>query len=262
MLRSKLDAKEFEALPEAQRGFYRKAGEHYVLDVDQEDVMTTFGTALLTNRDKLAAEKKALQAKLAKYEALGMAAEDLDAMVAAQKKAETERLTGQAQWERLKEQMAEQHQKELKKLADDRDFLWSLLEERDGKMALTEAVIAAGGLPELLVPALLPNIAVRRGEDGRPQTHVVYPDGPSRGQVRIKNASGDPMTVADLVAEAKAREAFAPAFRVKGASGGGGTASSGSGGERSTKVVPLDPTAILANLEGIAKGTVAVEIPS
>lgn len=121
------------------------------------------------------------------------------------------------------------------------------LESRLIEAEATAAVVAAGGVPELLLPVLLPKLEVQE-EAGR-------------FQVRVKGVGGDaetPVSIVDLVNELRLSATYGRAFDGTGKSGSGAPADAASGGGL-VSLSAGDPLMLGRHLNDIASGRVTVE---
>ena len=128
--------------------------------------------------------------------------------------------------------------------------LRALLERRLVEAEATTAVLAARGVPQLLLPAILPMLGVVE-EDGQPRVRVVDEDGRPR-----EDAEGRPLAVAALVDELARSEIYGRAFDGRGKTGSG-TPATGQGADVAT-ISLSDPAALGRHLADIAAGRVRV----
>ena len=121
------------------------------------------------------------------------------------------------------------------------------LETRLIEAEATAAIIAAAGVPELLLPVMLPRLGVRE-LDGAFQVQVLGP------------VDGDevPESLAELVDALRRSEIYGRAFAGTGKSGSGAPADSAGGG-RTTSLAAGDPLALGRHLRDIAAGRITVE---
>jgi hypothetical protein len=149
-------------------------------------------------------------------------------------------------------QKAAQRIAELEKSVGEKDGTIDHLVRRSGAAAELAAKKANA---ELLMPHVLERTETKLGPDGKPVVVVIDP---VTRAPRLKDHLGNPMTLADLVAEMEGDTKFAAAFEGKLPSGSGAKTETGKGGSV-TKIPKGDNAAFLANLDGIAAGTVVVE---
>lgn len=207
--------------------------------------------AILAKRDEALAEAKRAKALAAKYK-------DVDpdeyrslkqqAAEAAQKKAIEE-----GNLESWKKQFQDQFAKEKEPLVNENKNLRSALERRLVDAEATAALAAAKGKTKVLLPHIKASVKVVE-EDGEFVVQVVD----SKGNPRIGDAKGNLMTISQLVEELKSDPEFAQNFEGTGSSGGGASRSIASGVGGSRTVSMSDNDALLANMDGILKGTVKV----
>jgi len=158
------------------------------------------------------------------YEKYTKEKEDFDKK---QKELEDKKLQDEGQWVALKDKMAIAHKNALDLMtAENETTVTNLRKALDKELienSLAKAIDKEKGNAFFLVPHLKGSIkTVLNGEAF--ETHVV--DG--EGQQRMTD-EGNPFSISDLVAEAKANEMFAPAFPDLN-SGSGRGANHGSGG--------------------------------
>lgn len=131
----------------------------------------------------------------------------------------------------LREQLEQQYQEKLTEVEQQAKTYKSALEQRLLDGAAVEALSKAKGNVDLLLPHVKSHLRVVE-EDGK--FHVVVVD--DAGEIRYSldpKRAGQPMSVGELVAEMKAKDAYAPAFEFDNA--GGGASGSGRSGMRGIK---------------------------
>jgi hypothetical protein len=213
-----------DLVPEPFRPFYREDGGQFVADL----VPGAEVVGLKRKANDLLEEKKALAARFdgvdpEEYKALkssGKTAKDLD--------------------DRLKAAAAEKAALEAQ-LADVRGKFKGTTKQNE----ITRALAAENANVELLAPLVSQLVDV--DDDG----HVVVRAGD--GGIRYKDGAGNRFTVADLLAEMKAKPAYQPAFNVKVGSGGGAS----QGGAPQGRLVDVkDHRAFTDSIDDIAAGKV------
>lgn len=206
-----------DAVPEAQRGLYKELEDKsgFVLDVDGgEDV---FAAGLKRNRDQVLTEKKKLEGELGAFKGLGLAPEKIKELVDAHTKAEEEKQRAAGNFEELRKQLIEKHNGDLSKATAREQKLLRVIENNLASKEAAAAITKLGGNATLLLPHVMQEIrVVEDGDDFK--AIVVAKDGKTP---RIKNGSGDAMTIEDLVAEFKERKEYGGGFAGTGASGSG-----------------------------------------
>lgn len=223
MLKMTVDS--LEAIDETLRDFYEQDGDKFKLKVEGIEPVDGLKSALQKERaDRAAAEK---QAKA--WSAVGKTPDEIKELLAAQEKADEDKATRAGEWDKLKAQMNEKHQTELKSREDKIAAMQSTLERHLIDATATAAIAAEKGVPDLLLPHVQRHVRVV-DEDGEFAVKVVD----ARGDPRV-DAKGEPLTIADLVKEMKASEIFGRAFEASGNTGSGKQPGSGSGGTGTAK---------------------------
>lgn len=225
MNKLKLTVDDIDSVDETLRGLYEEDGGTYRLKVEGLPDTSGFEAKLSTAQKEAIAERKKRQA----WEALGKSPEEIKELLAAQEKADEDKATRAGEWDKLKAQMNEKHQTELKSREDKIAAMQSTLERHLIDATATAAIAAEKGVPDLLLPHVQRHVRVV-DEDGEFAVKVVD----ARGDPRV-DAKGEPLTIADLVKEMKASEIFGRAFEASGNTGSGKQPGSGSGGTGTAK---------------------------
>lgn len=221
--------KKQEDIPENSRHlFEEKNGEWVFTGVEMEDT-----SALKAAYERVKAAEKALRSRF------GNLPEDLDAeqiiaLLEEKKQREEEGAKKAGEFDKLKEQLVQQHQKELAKTTERA----AGLEKAIQKLVLDNAVMRTFEdmkddirSPELLRPHVLNALRVTEVQPFTFQVEVLGED----GQPRIGDSKGVLLSPKQLVEEMRAKDAFAPAFNAP--------KSSGSGAGEDGKRVPPGPGA-------------------
>lgn len=159
--------------------------------------------------------------------------------------------TKKGEFEKLKEQMVGKHQQELgdkdKTLSGMRAALESYLIDSEATRELAEVK----GAPTLMLPHVRAQVKVIE-EEGKFVARVVDKD----GNPRIGDASGEPMSIKQLVAEMRASEAFGRAFEASGASGSGAPSGGAGGtpGKKQYRLAEFNAMSALARAAAMAAG--------
>lgn len=206
-----------DTIPEAARGAYVPDGAKFRLDAEFEDT-----TGLKSKNAELLNKNKALAARAA---LLGdRAPEDVQAdldYAAEQRKLDAEK---KGRYDDIIKQQAEKSAQAIalkdKELAARDAEVYDLI----GRQAAIEAISGAGGKVKKLLDPVLKNVKVIRGEDGKAVAVVV--DG--KGNPRIQDAAGTPMTIAQLVETFKADEDYGNDFAAPNVGGSGARNETGS----------------------------------
>lgn len=182
-------------------------------------------TALYTANDKIRTENKQLQRKgevdlsaLSDYgttvaeiaEAVGLKVKDLEDAVAAGDDGK------QTALEKMRTEMKAAHQKELDAVNGKVDGMRTALHSHLVTAAASTALSAENGMVELALPFVEKSVKVIE-VDGEYHPRVIDKD----GDVRISGATGEPMSIAELVKEMKGTETYQPLFKSEAKPGGG-----------------------------------------
>ena len=131
---------------------------------------------------------------------------------------ESERISQlQAELEKTRTAAKREREKEIAPVMERNRALTDQLKSVMIDNALTEAITQAGGSVPLLLRALKDEVRAAESDNGGIEVQIVDRD----GTPRVTGADLKPMGFAELVAEKRADEQFAPAFGANGHSGGG-----------------------------------------
>jgi hypothetical protein len=205
---------------------------------------------LKANRDEALREAKKAKEALQNYE--GVDASEYAKLKAASEEAERKKAEAQGDFKRLEAQLIERHKDETDKFAGREQKVRAALEKRLVQAELTAAIARAKGNPELLLPHAERFVRVKETDND----FVAYV-ADEQGNPLVSDGQGTPMTFDQLV-EQRLMARFPAAFEGTGSSGGGASRPSGGTGGGARSIAANDADAFLANLEGIAKGTVTV----
>ncbi len=199
------------------RNFYVEKNGKYQLDVSGIEDTGGLKSAL----DKEREAHKRLEKATKSWEKLGKTPEEISEILQAHEDAEKAKAEKAGDWEKLKAQMNDSHAKEIAAKDNELASMRKALEANLIDAQATSAIAAAKGVPELLLPHVKSHVKVVENE-GNYKVAVVD----AKGDPRI-NGKGEPLTIADLVAEMKQSEVFGRAFEGTGHTGTGKEASSG-----------------------------------
>lgn len=220
----KFEVESLDGLDEKVKSLYTEKDGKYRLSVEgipePEDV-TPLKSALAKER-KAAADA----AKIAKqYQGLGLTAEEIAELVEEKKKADEEKAKSAGEWDKLKNQLNEKHQKELDEERGRVTTMKTTLEKHLINAQAVAAIAGEKGVPELLLPHVQRFTKVVE-QDGEFVVQIVD----AKGDPRI-NAKGEPLTIPDLIKEMKADvNVYGRAFEGSGQSGSGMRPEGGNGG--------------------------------
>jgi hypothetical protein len=215
-----------DAIPEAARGAYVERNGKFHLDAEIEDT-----SGLKANNAALRKEKEALQARA---KLLGdRTAEDVQADFEYAAKAREDAAKAAGNYEELKKVQAAELTKRDQAIAELKEARRSDLAKRTA----VEAISTAGGKVKKLLDPILKEIKVVE-VDGELVAQVVD----AKGNPRIVDGQGTPMTVAQLVEKFKADDDYANDFLASGSNGSGARNDSGARSGTSTVLIPKNAT--------------------
>lgn len=235
----KLIVDKIEDIEEAHRPLYVEKEGKFHLDVDGIDEHPSV-VKLKQQQEAARRSERAMKDQVAKWEKLGKSDEEIAALIAAEEQNKQTALERAGEWDKLKEQMNERHQLEVKRLEGLTEAEKTANKALNAKIRrylvdskATSAIAAAEGEPELLLDYVKRFIKVEEDEHGEFFTSIVD----DKGGARV-NGKGDPLTVDELLAEMKSSEKLGRAFKASGASGGGAAPGGGSNPKLTPPGVP------------------------
>ena len=197
---------------------------------------------LRTNRDAILGEKKEIQKKLEAYTDIDPAKHK--ALLEADAKRQEEKAKAEGNWEKLQQQLIDQHTEEVAKRDERNKTLLTALEEQLVTRAALESLTKQKAAAGLLLPHVLKQLRMVE-EDGEFSTVVVDVAGAKRLAKDAKDTS-DMMTIDQLVESMKEQDEFAPAFG-KTMDGGNNTQSTAQGSDQTTRASGNAPKVIKGN---------------
>jgi hypothetical protein len=218
----KLEVEKLDDVPESARSLYKEVDGRFRLDVDVDD-------AVKTATSKANKEAAQFRHQVKKWEGLGKTPEEIQELLEMAAKAEEEKALKGGEWEKLKQQMMDQHNKALSAKDTSLQTMRGTLEKHLIDGAATAAIAEAKGVPQLLLPHVRAQVRVVE-EDGNFVARVVN----AKGEPRV-DGKGEFMSIADLVGEMRQNEVFGRAFESSGAGGSGTPAN---GGSKSSSGIP------------------------
>jgi hypothetical protein len=238
-----------DAIPEAQRGLYKESNGKFVLDVDGYEDPTGLKSALDKERKRASEAEK--QAKA--WANMGKSPEEIQALVETQRKAEEDKALKGGEFDKLKQQIIDQHKTELGKKDERIGTLTKSLERRLVDADATAAIAEAKGVPALLLPHV--RAAVKVVEvDGDFKVQVVD----AQGTPRV-NGKGESLSIADLVSEMRQSEIFGRAFEPSGTTGSGASGGGSGGSGKTMKRAAFDALKPAERAKAMAAGTQVVD---
>jgi hypothetical protein len=221
-----LIAEKLDAIPEAARGAYVEKNGKFVLDAEIEDTagLKAKNAELIGANKKLAERAKVLGDRTA---------EEIQADLDLAAQARERKAKDEGNFEELKKLQALELKKRDDALATTEAEIYDLV----ARNAAIEAITAAGGKVKKLVGEVLKSVRVVK--DGNVRVAQVVD---AKGNPRIVDGQGTPMTIAQLVETFKADDDYAVDFAASGASGSGARNDGGGGGARGLVLIPKDAT--------------------
>lgn len=216
---------------------------------EEYNAMVAERDALKANRDEALGEAKRAKKALQNYD--GVDPTEYKSLKDAAAAAEEKRAAAEGDFNTLKKQLVENHQKELGARDGKIGKLTKALERRLIQAELTKAIAAKKGDPELLLP-YAERFARTKETDDDYEAFLVD----QAGNPRYSDGQATPMTF-DAFVEQELMTKFPRAFEGTGSSGGGAPKSNAGGGGVK-RIASGDNAAFLANLDAIAKGDVEV----
>ncbi len=216
--------------PEALREHYTEKDGKFVLGVEPvggyalEDV-TGLKSALgaeRTQREKF--ERDVIRFKDIDPDKARTALAELEELKKLDPTAEADKIAN-TKFEGAKAQLLEKHAADLGVRDERIGHLSKTVDVLVREQRATAEIAEAKGSIDLLMPIVLAQTRTVE-KDGRFVTEVID----DKGNVRIGDSNGNPMTMKELVAELRASEKFGRAFEGDGHSGSGKEADSGHGG--------------------------------
>ena len=254
-----------EGLSEQEQAHYvEKEGKFYLVVTAVDGVSLENVTGLKTTLGKLRTNETELQKQVA---ALTDKFGDLDpeeARIALEKYDEVKNWSGtkkiQEAVEASKRELVKQHKKEKEELENELSNTQGQLTDAIVDTKIVEALTKEEGNIPLLMPHVKQHVRMVKNTDGKFIPEVVN----ERGEQRIGDSDGNPMTINQYIAEMKTQKTFAAGFPGANSTGSGGSSDSDSGTQKRTggskTVVASDGKAMSASLEDIASGKMAVDM--
>jgi hypothetical protein len=239
-----------DEIPEALRGDYVEKDGEWIPDV--EDAESIYAASLKRSQREILDDLKKAQAKLKAYDGIDPAEYAKLKQAADEATAAAAKASGN--WEAREKQLVEQYTKEIKKSQDEAASLRGTVEELVVENELRRELEQVAVDVDLALPHVRRHVRPMLDEaTGRYVARVVD----EKGQVRIADVKGTPMTIALRVKEWSEEPKNAPLVKGTGASGSGGRGSGTPPGGKKT-IRAGDSAAFNANLDGIIKGDVVV----
>jgi hypothetical protein len=219
-------------VPETVRDFYEESDGRFRLKVEGVEFpeeVKGLKTALERERDarkRIEQEARTLREQIPE----GFDPERWEQLTKAEKEREQRKAEEKGEWEKLRGQLQEQHQKQIQEWEGREKTLLSQLDQK----IVDEAILGAAAQHDAyahLLPKYAKDFVKVVEEDGRRRPVVVD----ERGDRRL-NEKGEDMTIPQLVEWMKVQEQYWPLFKGHGVAGGGSSGRSGAGGAHSKKI--------------------------
>jgi hypothetical protein len=241
-----------EEIPEGKDDLFIEQDGKWVLDTDVDEHPAVQGLKSAYGKEQ--ERRKAQGTRLKAFEALGHEPDDLEKVIEMAESAAGGK-KGAADLATWKEQTVKAHKAQTDKLTagiQKRDaVLGQILGENELRKELGPKALSMTALLAIAKPLVKVEFDEETG-----QASVAVID--EKGIARVANGQGQPFTIKDLVAELEAKDDLKALF--KGTDKRGSGASGEKGQQEASKTIPFgDSKAFLANLDGIAKGDVAVQ---
>lgn len=215
--------KDLSSVPEHLRQFYEAKKNAAGEDGFEIQDISALKSALANAKSERAALKGKAD-KVTAFEELGVDIDDLKALIAAKKTKDEDDAKAAGNWDKLKQQLVDQHNVAMatkdKELASMRSALEVHLIDADA----TRYIAEEKGEPDLLLHHVRSHVKVIQ-KDGKFMTQVVGADGAPR-----IDGQGQPISIKALVGEMKKEPRFKRAFDGINHSGSGAPPNGGGGG--------------------------------
>lgn len=218
----KLIVDSLEAVEEPLRTLYEADGDKFKLKVDGLEDTSGLKSALAAERKRADAEARDKK----RWASLGKTPEEIQELLEAQEQRALTEAEKKGEWDKLRGQMNDKHQADLKAKDETIGAMRKRLEAELVDAKATAAIASMKGVPELLLPH------VQRQTKVDDNFNVIVVD--SKGDPRV-NGKGEPLTISDLITEMKGNEIYGRAFEGSGQSGSGMQPNKGGGGSPSNK---------------------------
>lgn len=211
-----------DTVPEAMRGLYTEDNGKFKLRVRGIEDTSGLKSALDKERQSRSAFEKQVKA----WQGIGKTPDEISELLREQDERTTHDAEKKGEWDKLRAQMNEKHQTALNAKDADLVKMRSTLEKHLVESQAIAEIAKLKGVPELLLPHVQRQVKV---DDDFKVTVV-----DAKGDPRV-NGKGEPLSIADLVAEMRQHEVFGRAFDGSGKSGSGTPPNGRAGGTGNDK---------------------------
>lgn len=250
VLKHTLDAAGLQQIPENLRSIYEAPAEEggdYSVPESLRPVADAI-TGLFNANSKIRGENKELTAAAKAAPDLGELAEfggtakeiadAVKARIAELEASGTDGERGKQIIDKMRREMKAAHEAELKGKDEENGALRGTVHKYLINSAATSALASEGAIADLALPFVQQHVKVIQA-DGEFHARVVDKD----GDVRISGATGEPMSITELVREMKGMEKYAPLFKSEAQGGGGAKPSAGKGAKAPDNLSPTQKIA-------------------
>lgn len=207
-------------VPENLRELYAETDNGYRLNVDGYEDPSNLKSALQKERE--AAKKYSRE--LEGWKKTGKSPDEIADLLLQAEKADEDKAKNAGEWDKLKDQLMEKHNRELSTREEALKGMKSTLESYLVDAQAASAISEHKGVTQLLMPHVKAAVKVI-DEDGQYKVRVVN----DRGEPRI-NDKGEYMTINELVSEMRQSEVYGRAFESSAKAGSGANPAGGSSG--------------------------------
>lgn len=210
-----------DKVPEQFRSLYIESDDGYDVNPDFKGVVEAI-TGLNKSLTAARNDAKSKTVDLSGLSDFGETVEEIVEGVTAKIKGLEDDLAkggdAKANLDKLREDMKKAHMAEVETLNKRSEALKGQLYNHLVENKATEAIVAAKGIPELLLPFVKNQIQPVE-VDGKYEVQVVEAD--DTKQQRYSGVTGQPMSISELVTEMKSQEKFGRLFESETPAGGG-----------------------------------------
>lgn len=172
-------------------------------------------------------EAKNYRLKAKKFEETGYSPEDLQELKEKQEKQKLKEYERKGEWEKLKNQLTEQFEREKQQYEEQLNKMKSSMEKNVVEKEVVNAINKHEGISRILEPHVKSAVQLVEEDDGTMVPRVVDNDGSPKF-----NTKGEYMSVDEYVATLREDEEFGVAFKGRGQSGAGTKSTNSTGGQK------------------------------
>lgn len=236
------------AVPEDFKGLYEKTDEGYKLRSEDPGVKAAISAITGLNKALVASRAEARDAKSRKVDLSALEAfgdtSDLSALAASineriEEASKSKNADVESKVTKIKQDLSAAHTAELEKMSKRNEALRNQLYTNMVESAAVKALADAGAIDaDLVLPMIKTRVGVSE-EEGRYQVRILD----ESGDPRYSGATGEPMSITELVMEMKGQERFGPLFKSEKKSGGDLPPQNGRHAQNQVDLSPTDKIA-------------------